>query len=101
MRTQRRQDRAQWQRLSQSQAMRRSEKWSMDFVAQRLPDCRSIRVLTIVDQFTRECLTLPAETALSGEKVAAALDNIVADRGATGTDPTYAPVSKLLLETIT
>jgi putative transposase len=49
----------------------------MDFVAQRLADGRWIRVLTDVDQYTCECLTLHADTALSGEKVAAALDKIV------------------------
>jgi len=38
-------------------------------------------VLTVVDQFTRECLTLFADTALSGEKVATALDKVVALRG--------------------
>jgi hypothetical protein len=42
----------------------------MDFVAQRLPDGRWIRVLTVVDQFTRECLTLHADTALSGNSAA-------------------------------
>ena len=49
----------------------------MDFVAQRLPDGRWNRVLTVVDQFTRECLTQFADNALSGEKVATALDKIV------------------------
>ncbi|AXC16086.1 Mobile element protein (plasmid) [Acidisarcina polymorpha] len=39
-------------------------------------------MLTVVDQFTRECLTLFADTALSGEKVATALDKVVALRGA-------------------
>lgn len=82
VRTQRRRERAQRQRLPQGQAVRRNHKWSMDFVAQRLPDGRWIRVLTVVDQYTRECLTLFADTALSGEKVAAALDRIVALRGA-------------------
>ena len=52
----------------------------MDFGTQRLSDGRWIRVLTVVDQYTRECLTLHADTALSGEKVAAALDRIVAGR---------------------
>ncbi len=56
--------------LPLGQAARPNHKWSMDFVAQRLPDGRWIRVLTVVDQFTRECLTLFADTALSGEKVA-------------------------------
>ncbi len=54
----------------------------MDFVAQRLPDGRWIRVLTVMDQFTRECVTLLADNMLSGEKVAAALDKVLLDRGA-------------------
>jgi putative transposase len=54
----------------------------MDFVAQRLVDGRWVRVLTVVDQFTRECLALFADVSLTGEKVAAALDKIIADRGA-------------------
>jgi putative transposase len=54
----------------------------VDFVAQRLSDGRWIRVVTVVDQYTRECLTLHADNALSGEKVALALDKVVAVRGA-------------------
>lgn len=82
VRTKRRKERAQRQRLAQGPATHTNEKWSMDFVAQRLADGRWIRVLTVVDQYTRECLTLHADTALSGEKVAAALDKIVVSRGA-------------------
>ena len=41
-----------------------------------------MRVLTAVDQFTRECLCLHADTSLNGEKMAAALDRVVALRGA-------------------
>jgi putative transposase len=54
----------------------------MDFVAQRLPDGRWIRVLTVVDQYTRECLTLLADNTLSGEKVATALDKVLLQRDA-------------------
>jgi putative transposase len=82
VRTQTRKQRAQRQRLAQGAATRMNEKWSMDFVAQRLADGRWIRVLTVVDQYTRECLALFADAALSGEKVAAALDQVVARRGA-------------------
>lgn len=82
VRTRSRKERAQRQRLPLAQATGRNEKWSMDFVAQRLADGRWIRVLTVVDQYTRECLVLHADTALSGEKVAIALDMIVAVRGA-------------------
>jgi putative transposase len=82
VRTQKRRERAQRQRVASGQAIGANQKWSMDFVAQRLADGRWIRVLTVVDQFTRECLLLHADTALSGEKVAAVLDVVVADRGA-------------------
>ena len=68
VRTKRRKERSQRQRLAQGPATHRNEKWSMDFVAQRLSDGRWIRVLTVVDQFTRECLTLHADTALSGDR---------------------------------
>jgi Integrase core domain/HTH-like domain len=77
VRTQKRKERAQRQRVPLGQAVRPNQKWSMDFVAQLLPDGRWIRVLTVVDQYTRECLTLFADNVLSGEKVAAALDKIV------------------------
>ena len=82
VRTQKRRQRAQRQRIPSGQAIRPNQKWSMDFVAQRLADGRWIRVLTVVDQFTRECLLLFADTALSGEKVAVALDAVVGRRGA-------------------
>ena len=54
----------------------------MEFVAQRFADGCWVCLLTVVNQFTRECLCLHADTTLSGEKVAAALDTVVADRGA-------------------
>jgi transposase InsO family protein len=54
----------------------------MDFVAARLLDGRWFRVLTVVDQFTRECLLLLADSSLSGQKVASALSVVVAERGA-------------------
>jgi hypothetical protein len=41
--------------------------------AQRLSDGRWIRVLTLVDEYTRECLTLLAATILTGERVTTAL----------------------------
>jgi putative transposase len=82
VRTQKRKERAQRQRVAQGPASRADQRWSMDFVAQRLADGRWIRVLTVVDQYTRECLTLHADTALSGEKVAAELDKILGRRSA-------------------
>jgi putative transposase len=51
-------------------ATRPNEKWSMDFVAARLLDGRWFRVLTVVDQFMRECLLLLADSSLTGQRVA-------------------------------
>jgi len=81
VRTKKRKGRAQRQRLAQGSALRPDQKWSMDFVAQRLSDGRWIRVLTVVDQYTRECVTLLADNTLSGEKVATALDKALLQRG--------------------
>ena len=69
-------------RVPRTAATRPNEKWSMDFVAARLLDGRWFRVLTVVDQFTRECLLLLADSSLSGQKVALALSQVVAERGA-------------------
>jgi transposase InsO family protein len=54
----------------------------MDFVAAPLLGGRWFRVLTVVDQFTRECLLLLADTSLTGQKVALALSQVMAARGA-------------------
>ena len=56
--------------------------WSMDFVHDQLFDGRPLRVLTIVDQFSRESLLLETAFSFSGRAVAAALDRHAATRGA-------------------
>jgi putative transposase len=71
-------------RVPMSRAIRPNEKWSMDFVAARLLDGHWFRVLTVVDQFTWECLVLLADASLTGHKVATALSRVVAERGAPG-----------------
>ncbi len=53
----------------------------MDFVSNRLLDGRWFRVLTVVDQFTRECLAFLADSSLTGHKMGLALSEIVAERG--------------------
>ena len=42
----------------------RNLRWSLDFVADTLVSGRRFRILTVVDDFTRECLTLVAETLI-------------------------------------
>ena len=68
-------------RVAQGLATAPNQRWSMDFVSDRFVDDRWFRVLTVVDQFTRECLLLYADRALSGEKVAAELERVVRERG--------------------
>lgn len=41
-----------------------NEEWSLDFVHDRLANGRSVRVLGVVDTFTRECLALEVEHEL-------------------------------------
>ncbi len=43
-----------------------NDRWSLDFVSDQLLDGRRFRILTVVDDCTRECLTLVADTSLSG-----------------------------------
>ena len=69
-------------RVPALRATRPNERWSMDFVAARLIDGRWFRVLTVVDQFTRECMLLLADSSLTGQKVALALSQVIAERGA-------------------
>ena len=59
----------------------KNQRWSLDFVSDALSDGRRFRVLAIVDDYTRECLALVADTSLSGVRVARELDAVIADRG--------------------
>ena len=58
-----------------------NERWSLDFVSDQLTDCRRFRILTIVDDCTRESLALVADTSLSGVRVARELDRLMIERG--------------------
>ena len=58
-----------------------NQRWSMDFVSDAFTDGRRFRVFTLVDDFTRECLALVADTSLSGRRIARELDAVIARRG--------------------
>ena len=60
---------------------RPNERWSLDFVSDAFTDGRRFRVLAIVDDFSRECLGLVADTSLSGIRVTRELTAIMARRG--------------------
>lgn len=58
-----------------------NEIWSMDFVADALFDGRRLRMLTVVDNYTRECLAIEVGQRLTGENVAEVLNRIKSGRG--------------------
>ena len=68
-------------RVPTPQATRPTQKWSMDFMSAKTLEGRWFRVLTVIDQFTRECLALVADRALNGHRVALALSQVIAERG--------------------
>ena len=57
------------------------QRWSLDFVSDALTDGRRFRILCVVDDYSRECLALVADTSLSGNRVARELDIIIARKG--------------------
>jgi putative transposase len=60
---------------------RANERWSLDFVSDAFTDGRRFRVLAVVDDFSRECLALVADTSLSGLRMTRELDAVINRRG--------------------
>jgi putative transposase len=58
-----------------------NQRWSLDFLSDGLADGRRFRILAIVDDFTRECLALVADTSLPGLRVVRELDALIIARG--------------------
>lgn len=58
-----------------------NQRWSLDFVSDALTDGRRFRIFAVVDDHTRECLSLVADTSLSGLRVTRELDRIIENRG--------------------
>jgi putative transposase len=81
VRTKKRGKRAAQARVPLPEAARPNQRWSMDFVSDRLTDGRWFRILTVVDQYTRECLCIHADRSQSGEKVAEHMRRLTATRG--------------------
>jgi len=58
-----------------------NERWSMDFVSDCVSTGKVIRMLTIVDDCTRECPAIEVDTSLGGLRVRRVLDRIASERG--------------------
>ena len=77
----RRRKRAATTRLVLLAASRPNERWSMDFMQGVLWGGRRFRMLTVVDQFTKECPVIEVDTSLNGLRVARVLDWLAMTRG--------------------
>jgi putative transposase len=81
VRTAKRAKRAAHTRVPLPQPVRANQRWSMDFVSDRFSDGRWFRILTVVDQYTRECLCAFADRTQTGEKVVEQMKRLVRLRG--------------------
>ena len=70
----RRGKRAAGTRLVLPAASRPNERWSMDFMQEALWGGRRFRMLTVVDQFTKECPVIAVDTSINGLRVSRVLD---------------------------
>ncbi len=59
----------------------RDHVWSYDFVHERTHDGRPLRLLTIIDEYSRECLALRVERRLSSHDVLMTLAKLFIERG--------------------
>ena len=62
-------------------AERPNHVWSYDFVADQTSDKRPLRFLTVIDEYTRECLALPVGRSLKSDDVQACLTELFIRRG--------------------
>lgn len=58
-----------------------NQEWALDFVHDAVECGRTIRVLSVVDAYTRECLALEVDTSFASRRVTRVLETIVAQRG--------------------
>jgi len=60
----------------------KNDVWTYDFVADRTIDGGSLKWLTLVDEYTRECLALQVASSMTGAEVRRVLARVIGRRGA-------------------
>jgi putative transposase len=74
--------RIRWKGAATSPAAEKpNQRWSIDFVSDCVSTGKVIRLLTMVDDCTRECPAIEVDTSLGGLRVRRALDRVMAERG--------------------
>lgn len=67
---------------AESRLQRANQEWAMDFIIDGLASGRMVRILSVVDAYTRECLALEADSSLGSGRVIRVLERLIAERGA-------------------
>jgi len=62
-------------------SLKYNSRWSMDFVCDRTRYGGHIRIMTLIDEATRECLALEVDSSITGRKVASVLNRVALFRG--------------------
>ncbi|WP_143298962.1 integrase core domain-containing protein, partial [Candidatus Protochlamydia sp. W-9] len=68
-------------RIGPEEISRPNQRWSLDFVSDALANGKRLRILTIVDDFTRESLKMVVDTLISGIRVARELSELIETEG--------------------
>ncbi len=63
-------------------AERPNQLWAMDYQYDQTADGRMLRLLNIVDEFTREALAMHVDRSITAEQTVSVLEDLVAARGA-------------------
>ena len=58
-----------------------NQEWAMDFIVDGLATGRMVRILSVLDAYTRECLALEADTSLGSGRVTRVLERLIGERG--------------------
>lgn len=58
-----------------------NQEWALDFAHDVIAAGRKIRVLSVVDAYTRECLALEVDTSFASQRVTRVLEGIIVKRG--------------------
>ena len=61
-----------------------NQEWGLDFVHDAVECGRAIRVLSVVDAYTRECPALEVDTSFASRRVTRVLEQVMAERGVPG-----------------
>lgn len=59
----------------------RNEQWALDFMHDALAEGKRIRLLNVIDTYTRECLHVEVDTSINGRKVTEILQKLIETNG--------------------